>query len=341
VVREALTFDALLQLPADEAAALFVTRRSDGLTQNEQALLDQWLAKDTAHQRALDGADRAWNSLDDAGDDEILAAMRAHALAPPRRLARTGWVGLAAAAAVVLVATGAAVMFVTMQKPAGLGGQTVVASADIPYATAVGQVKDVTLPDGSHMTLDANSAATGRFGAAGRSVTLTRGRAFFAVVHNASAPFTVLAGDRRLVDIGTRFDVNLGPDALTVTLLDGRLAVGPTGDGAAAVTLEPGQQLVRRDGRDEVHAVGADADPAAAWRTGLIRFDNQSLAEAAAVMNRYSHDQLVITDPKVAAMRVSGQFHAGQTRAFAETLAELYKLHTRRQADRIELLPPS
>jgi aspartate oxidase len=84
MVRDALTFDAIRELPPDEVAARFVTRRSEGLTQSEEALLVRWLGTDEAHQHALEGADRAWNCLDDGKDNEILAAMRAHALAPRR-----------------------------------------------------------------------------------------------------------------------------------------------------------------------------------------------------------------------------------------------------------------
>jgi transmembrane sensor len=340
VVREALTFDSIREMPPEEAAALFVTRHSEGLTESEASLLAGWLTSDEAHRRALDGAERAWNSLEGSEDDDIVAAMLARALAPPRRVP-ISWGRLAAAAAIVLVIAGAASLVAPGLKPhtSGAGGQPAIASAAVTYVSAVGKVTDIVLPDGSRMTLDADSTAVGRFGAGGRSVDLTRGRAFFAVVHDASKPFTVHAGDRRLVDVGTRFDVNLGAQALTVTLLDGRLAIGPAGQTSVTTTLEPGQQLVHARGQDEIRTVGAGADDATAWRTGLITFDNQPLAEAAAVMNRYSHDQIVIRDPAVAAIRVTGQFHAGRSDGFAETLTELYGLRARRQAGQIELLP--
>lgn len=339
MVREALTFETLRELPPDEAAAYFVTRRSEGLTEGETALLARWLGTDGAHQLALDGADLAWNSLEDAGDNEILAAMRAHALAQSQST-RPAWTRWAAAAAVfVVVATAALLVAPMLSKTPRPDGQPLIAATRVAYASTTGEVKDIVLPDGSRMTLDADSTAVGRFGPGARSVELTRGRAFFAVVHDTSKPFTVLAGDRRLVDVGTRFDVNLGPQALTVTLVDGRLAIGPAGQTRVTTTLEPGQQLVSVRGQDQVRAIGAGAADATAWRTGLIAFDNQTLAEAAAVMNRYSKDQIVIPDPAVAAIRVTGQFHAGRSEGFAETLTELYGLQTRRQAGRIELLP--
>ena len=194
MIREALTFEMIRDLPADEAAALFVARRSEGLTPSEEQLLARWLTLDEANQRMLDGADRAWNWLGDGEDNEILAEMRAHALAPRPR-AQLGWRQLAAAAAVVLVVLGGAVRFAPKPAPTGpkTGRPIVLATTSISYVSAIGEVKTIALPDGSRMTLDADSAVVGRFGHAGRSVHLTRGRAFFAVAHDASRPFTVLA----------------------------------------------------------------------------------------------------------------------------------------------------
>jgi ferric-dicitrate binding protein FerR (iron transport regulator) len=86
-----------------EAAALFIARQSEGLAANERQLLEEWLARDDTHRRAFENAERAWRSFDHSADDEVLAAMRAHALAP-RRLRRPRWLPAAAAAAAVLVA---------------------------------------------------------------------------------------------------------------------------------------------------------------------------------------------------------------------------------------------
>ena len=71
---------------------------------------------------------------------------------------------------------------------------------------------------------------------------------------------------------------------------------------------------------------------------GLVNFDDQPLAEAVAVMNRYSTDQIVIGDTRVASLRVSGQFRAGDSQRFAETLAEMHGLRAIRRENRIELV---
>ncbi|HEX3364165.1 FecR family protein [Phenylobacterium sp.] len=284
------------------------------------------------HRRALESAERAWGAFEEAEGDEILAAMRRHALAGRPRV-WSDWRRISAMAASLLVAAGAGLYFAQ-----GPGHRAPVSAPAIQYVSARGEVKQIRLPDGGGMTLDADSVAIVQFAADRRTVQLTRGRAFFVVVHDPSRPFAVAALDRRVVAVGTRFDVNLTAGALTVTLEEGRLKVASADRAAGTVMLEAGQQLVERSGRDTVRTIGARTANAVAWRTGLVSFDDQPLAEAAAVMNRYSKDQIVIGDPAVASMRVSGQFRAGEADRFAQTLAELYGLKPVRRANQIELV---
>ena len=49
-------------------------------------------------------------------------------------------------------------------------------------------------------------------------------------------------------------------------------------------------------------------------------------------------DQITIPDARVAALRVSGQFRAGDSQRFAETLAEMHGLRALRKEHRIELV---
>ena len=324
MVREALTPETLSALEPRDVAAYFIARRAEGLTSSEQQLLTDWLARDEAHRRMFDSAERAWQVFADSESDEILAAMREHARVPRRR-GFAQWKPAAAAAAVLMVAVGAALLLVPTLNP--WSG----ASATIRYATSLGEVKDVQLPDGGSMTLDADSSAVVRFTVDARTVELQRGRAFFAVTADPSRPFTVTAARRRVTAIGTRFDVNLPEGALTVTLLEGQVKVG-------SFSLKPGQQYVERLGKASVRTIGTASENAIAWRVGLIAFDDQPLAEAAAVMNRYSQDQIVIRDPGVASIRLSGQFRAGDTQRFADTLAEIHALRSVRQGREIELV---
>lgn len=331
MIREALTFERLSAMAPDEAAACFVARRAEGLTPDEEELLSAWLAADERHGRELDRADRAWGWFEDAPGHELLDAMRAHATAPRRR-SRASW-RPAAAAAMLFLLVGASLMLFLSRYSGSPGSGS--GPAPVIYASAPGQVREFRLPDGSAMTLDSGSRAVGR---GERSIELARGRAFFDVAADPSRPFAVTAGERRVVALGTRFDVGLAGGALTVNLIHGRVTVGPVAGDARPVTLEPGQSFVERDGRAVIRTVGERLESATGWTRGLLHFDDMTLAEAADQVNLYSRERLLIRDPEVAAMRISGEFKAGDAMRFAAAVAELRPVRAVRRTDGVELV---
>jgi ferric-dicitrate binding protein FerR (iron transport regulator) len=79
--RRPLSLKAVSALEPAEAAAYFVVRRSEGLTESEQQVLEAWLAADVSNREALASAEHVWQVFDELGDNEVLRVMRAHALA--------------------------------------------------------------------------------------------------------------------------------------------------------------------------------------------------------------------------------------------------------------------
>ncbi len=57
---------------------------------------------------------------------------------------------------------------------------------------------------------------------------LTSGQADFEVAHEPNRAFRVIAGSAEVVDLGTKFDVRLEHDSTVVTVVEGRVAVGPS-----------------------------------------------------------------------------------------------------------------
>jgi transmembrane sensor len=79
-------------------------------------------------------------------------------------------------------------------------------------------------------------------------------------------------------------------------------------------------------------------DQVLAWKRGEAVFDNASLPEALAEMNRYSATP-IMADPSLAALRISGLYRTGDNAGFARAVAALHGLVLRAHADRLELLP--
>src|SRR5262249_8377393 len=58
------------------------------------------------------------------------------------------------------------------------------------------------------------------------------------------------------------------------------------------------------------------------WRRGYLTFHDTLLATAVDELNRYNKHKIVIQDPQVAAIRISGTFRAVNYRAFVRVLGE-------------------
>jgi transmembrane sensor len=76
------------------------------------------------------------------------------------------------------------------------------------YSTAVGEQKDVTLPDGSQVSLDSDSIAEVSYSHKIRKVTVPKGQVIFTVTPNATNTFEVVAGKMRVIAKEGRFAVN-------------------------------------------------------------------------------------------------------------------------------------
>jgi transmembrane sensor len=339
MLREALTSGRLYAMPPDEASAYFVSRSADGLTSHEQDLLGVWLAADQAHALAYERANKAWRSFDDTAGNEILSAMRAHATAS-RPQGRGGlWYAIAASIAVLLVATTVLVSPLRQLLVSPAGGPTAAQLAWVQYASAHGEVRNVRLPDGSSMTLDTDSVAQAHFSPAERSIRLLKGRGLFEVAKDVARPFAVDAVDRRVVALGTRFEVDTTGDALRVSLFRGKVAVQPLAPGARTVVLNPGQRFSEKNGLNTVQSIDTTADERPGWVSGFIDFDDTPLREAATEINRYSRTQIAVGNPTVAAIRVSGQFRTGDAARFAQTVSEVYPVKVKQRQSGIEMVP--
>jgi transmembrane sensor len=79
-------------------------------------------------------------------------------------------------------------------------------------------------------------------------------------------------------------------------------------------------------------------DQVLAWKRGEAVFDNASLPEALAEMNRHSAAP-IMADPSLAGLRISGLYRTGDNAGFARAVAALHGLVLREHTDRLELLP--
>ncbi len=215
------------------------------------------------------------------------------------------------------------------------------------YHTAVGAFQSVPLSDGSRVTLNTNTALRVEVTPAERRVSLEQGEAYFEVAKDASRPFVVNAGDKRIIAVGTQFSVRRENDEVRVVVTEGKVRVeqsGGTGSARPVTQLSAGS--VARAGGDSVlvrQTPLAEVEQILSWRSGYLAFDQTTLADAAAEFNRYNRRTIVIEDPTVAAIRVGGNFRATNVDAFVRLIESDFPIVATQDDEHIiltGLLPP-
>jgi transmembrane sensor len=186
-----------------------------------------------------------------------------------------------------------------------------------------------------------------RFSGSQRHIEVVRGQALFSVAKNRRRPFVVDAGNRRIIALGTQFDVRLDNRSVQVTLLEGRVRVGEGLSGEPdlpGVELLPGKQLVARL-PDPSHGSRAgaeignlvrdiDVSKVVAWREGRVFLNDVSLAEAIEEMNKHSVLQIRVEGTALADLHVNGLFKAGAQESFVAALEEYFPIAAQRRGDR-------
>ncbi len=190
------------------------------------------------------------------------------------------------------------------------------------YATGLGERRVVLLADGSQVTLDTESRIRVKLDRTLRSVELTDGQGYFEVQGDRNRPFVVTAGNAAVTAVGTRFDVRRWGDGAQVTLVEGRVEVREQKGSPPRWSLSPGQQVVTTSSRPEVRPV--DVVSEISWTEGRLIFAGDTIEAAAAEVNRYSREKVVIASPRIADIAVSGAFNTGDIEGFVSALTELY-----------------
>lgn len=282
-------------------------------TEANQAELDSWLAEALSHRVAYWRLNAAFNRA------ERLVVLRAptadsSVASTPRRV-RPSLIGAVAALLVCALL--------------GAGGAVFLAGApEKVYATALGERETITLADGSQIELNTDTVVRVSASAGRRIVSLEKGEAYFQIKHDAARPFVVVAGGRRLTDVGTKFLVRRDAGNLAVAVVEGRIrfetpsdktrspALLVSGDTVLATTTAI--SVTKKSPQKLMDALG--------WRHGVLVFQHTTLADAADEFNRYNTKKLVIVDTKTAALQINGTFRSNDAEAFTVAARDVFGL---------------
>ena len=199
--------------------------------------------------------------------------------------------------------------------------------ANVQFAridTAPGQRTSVTLADGSIIEANTATRIEVRFNLLQRRVRLFGGEANFEVRPRWWRPFIVETSDLSVRAVGTVFDVVESPKDVRVVVSEGRVRVDTPVRRVGSVGAR--QKLVYDRGSGTTLLLPAQLDQDLAWREGRLRFEGRPLGEVIEEFARYSSTRVVLADPELGKLSVSGDFDPREPGFFARAVAKLHSL---------------
>lgn len=287
----------------------------EGWSPAQQKDLDDWLAASLAHRIAFVRLKAAW------GETGRLAALRQ---AGPADAARS-WLRdhlpssrlMLRVAAFALVAAFGTVAYFKLNAP----------KLPLVYATAVGGHETIRLSDGSTVELNTDTSLRVSVSTDRRIVWLDKGEAYFQINHDPVRPFIVMAGKRRITDLGTKFIVRREPDRLQVAVMEGRVWLDAVAGKAQSALVSADQSAVATERSISITRKSeAKLADRLGWRRGVLVFDDTTLAEAVAEFNRYNRQKMMVADADAASQTIGGTFPKNDVEAFTRVARQILGL---------------
>jgi transmembrane sensor len=318
--------------PDEAAATWFALLLSDDATDLDRRDLDAWRRASDDNALAWAKIATIWDYSAGAEDEPAIMALRREALARPAQ--RRSWIpaALAASLAITVVGTGVYTSGWVPGLLSGEAGPVQLAMETRDVRTAIGQRSNVSLSDGSSITVNTDSAIHVALSKSQRRVDLLNGEAYFRVAKDGARPFVVDASGLTVTAIGTRFSVRTLAEGATVALLDGHVRVERRLDGQLqSVLLDPGSVL--RATSTSFTVTHADAKRVASWTTGRLSFDQTPLKIAVDELNRYSATKILLADPSLGSTPVTGLFATDRPEELVTMLAASGRVQSTKRPD--------
>jgi len=216
-------------------------------------------------------------------------------------------------------------------------------ASDIQYNTITtpktGQY-DIVLPDGTKVSLDAESSIRFPVAFTGneRRVEIT-GQVYFEVAHDKSKPFRVACKGQTVEVLGTHFNINAYDDepAIKTTLLEGSVKI--TSENETAV-LRPGEQALAGGTAGKINIIqNADTEEAVAWKNGDFLFNGEDIQTIMRKVARW-YDIEVVYQGMPEKLRLEGQVSRSKHISAVLAAIELTgKVHFKMDGRRVTVMP--
>jgi transmembrane sensor len=318
-----------------EEAAMWFARMRGPEADHHRVHFEAWLARGALHRQAYNRAAEIFSMGKVLASDDPNAPPASPAPAASRPASKV-LVAAGGIAMMIAIALAASSSFLSPARDTGIGTDHQVAEFRLDLATIPGERRAQQLPDGSSIILAPASRVRVRFDADRRDLSLLRGRARFEVAHEAR-PFVVQANGNLVTALGTIFDVSIGPGKeVSVALLRGAVEVVERDSERKTISkrrLQPGQSVTLMPSTSiasptPLSGSGTGIDGDRSSPAAIHDFEGVRLADLIAEANRTASRPIVLDEPSLGDLRISGRFDLRDTAKLATRTAAVFSLRT-------------
>lgn len=207
------------------------------------------------------------------------------------------------------------------------------------YHTDYGEMRVISLPDGSTVKLNANSSlkvADNMEGGGLREVWLD-GEAFFSVVHTADdRGFVVHNGAVRVEVLGTEFDVKGRHDKTRVVLNSGKVRLNlDGGPPSGEVVMLPGEMVEYKGRTQGFVRKRVDTRVHTSWRNGELIFEQTPLREVAKMLEENYGLKVQIADTGLKDQKFTATLPAGNVEVLLKAIGKSFGLEMEQSEDQV------
>ena len=279
----------------DTALGWIARFRSGSASAEEHQQFALWLAQDARNKQIMDSMLDMWADL--AVVQQLYSDIPDATPQPAANQSRWYKGAIGAVACLVL----ALVLWPISQQPI----------AESLYQTALGEQQTIKLEDGSSLTLNTNSRVAVSFDEKHRALKLIKGEAFFKVAKDPKRPFEVNVGSAQVTAIGTAFNIYRSNDTSRITVVEGVVKVtelGNTTNRTPKTKILHANQQLKATSAGLQTATKADVRQQTAWQQGELVAQNMPLVALITQIERYHDIHILLSDPSIATLSVSGVF---------------------------------
>ena len=221
------------------------------------------------------------------------------------------------------------------------------------YKTEFSQIKHITLPDGSKVTLNANSELrlSADWGEKGDRQVWLNGEAYFEVEKKPATQqkFVVHTNDIDVEVLGTKFNVNTRHAKAIVSLEEGKIKLSLNGETKAVLQQKIQQKVIEMKPGDVVKldtisGIDLIKEQNISFHSGWVRnefhFDNTTLKEIATTISDVYGYSVEVSDNALLQRSITGDLRAASLKELVEVLQLTFKLKMTVEKKTIKISQP-